>query len=142
LAMETIARTQGVQFFYERKVEQIVSMDGKVEGLMVDGTFHPFDAVIASADYHHSETLMSESDRNYSEKYWQSKTFAPSCLLFYVGINKKVPKLKHHTLFFEHDLDQHISEIYQNKKWPEEPLFYCCCPSKTDNSVAPEGHEN
>lgn len=142
LAMENIARKQGVQFQYKSKVEEIISKDGKVEGLMVNGVFQPFDAVIASADYHHSETLLAESDRNYSEKYWHAKTFAPSCLLFYIGVNRKIPKLKHHTLFFEHDLDQHIDEIYKNKQWPKAPLFYCCCPSKTDHSVAPTGHEN
>jgi phytoene desaturase len=26
--------------------------------------------------------------------------------------------------------------------WPKDPLFYACCPSKTDPTVAPEGSEN
>jgi len=98
--------------------------------------------VIASSDYHHTETLLNEEHRNYTEEYWISRTFAPSSLIFYLGINQTIPNLKHHTLFFENDLDEHIDCIYGDKKWPEKPLFYVCCPSKTDDGVAPKGREN
>ncbi len=50
--------------------------------------------------------------------------------------------MDHHNLFFDEDLKVHAAEIYKNPKWPSKPLFYVCCPSKTDNSVAPAGHEN
>jgi phytoene desaturase len=95
------------------------------------------------ANYHHTESsLLDEKYRNYSVKYWESRVFAPSCLIFYLGFSKRISDLKHHTLFFENDLALHASEIYKTKKWPTAPLFYSCCPSKTDDSVAPEGHEN
>ena len=101
------------------------------------------DGAIGAADYHHLEqSLLPESLRNYKEDYWSGKTFAPSCLLFYLGIDKKLNKLLHHTIFFDEDLDRHASEIYDQKVWPTEPLFYVCTPSKTDPSVAPEGKEN
>ena len=67
---------------------------------------------------------------------------APSCLLYYVGVNKRVENIKHHNLFFDADFTAHATEIYKTKKWPKDPLFYVCAPSKTDPSVAPEGHEN
>ena len=79
---------------------------------------------------------------NYASSYWEKKTFAPSCLIFYLGFNERIPNLKHHTLFFENDLNNHAFEIYEDKKWPTKPLFYTCCPSKTDNTIAPENHEN
>ncbi|MEM1121724.1 MAG: hypothetical protein AAGJ18_14830 [Bacteroidota bacterium] len=63
-------------------------------------------------------------------------------MLFYLGVNKRIPKLQHHTLFFDNNLKLHSEEIYKDKKWPTKPLFYACCPSKTDDSVAPEGSEN
>jgi len=101
------------------------------------------DAVVASADYHHIEDkLIPESYRNYSDGYWEKKTFAPSCLIFYIGLSKKVERLNHHTLFFEEDLLEHSKEIYKTPKWPAKPLFYVCCPSKSDDAVAPAGHEN
>ena len=45
-------------------------------------------------------------------------------------------------MFFENDLDEHIDCIYGEKRWAEKPLFYACCPSKTDESIAPKGKEN
>ncbi|HJW30995.1 MAG TPA: hypothetical protein VJ508_17315, partial [Saprospiraceae bacterium] len=80
--------------------------------------------------------------RNYKESYWRAKTFAPSCLIFYLGVKKKINRLGHHTLFFDEDIDRHAFEIYQSPQWPSNPLFYVCCPSRTDPTVAPEGHEN
>ena len=85
---------------------------------------------------------MAEEFRNYSEEYWDNKTLAPSSLIFYLGVSKKIEKLLHHTLFFDEDLDQHTREIYDTPQWPTKPLFYVCCPSKSDNTVAPAGHEN
>ncbi len=141
-AMQTVAEKQGAVFHFRQNVEKIVTEDKQVKGLRINGVYEAFDAVIASSDYHHTETLLEAADRNYSEKYWESRTFAPSCLIYYLGFKEKIPGLTHHTLFFEHQLDAHISAIYEEKKWPDQPLFYACCPSKTDSGVAPEGHEN
>jgi phytoene desaturase len=143
LGMKKVAEEQGVHFHFNQNVEQIVTGDGTVTSLIVNGKLLDFDAVIASSDYHHSETLLDDNrQRNYNEKYWESRVFAPSCLVYYLGFNETIPGLKHHTLFFEHDLDAHIHSIYEDKQWPESPLFYACCPSKTDPDVAPKGHEN
>ncbi|MBO9660265.1 MAG: FAD-dependent oxidoreductase, partial [Chitinophagaceae bacterium] len=98
--------------------------------------------VIASSDYHHTENLLDPAFRNYTEEYWSSRTFAPSSLLYYLGFKEKIHGLQHHTLFLEHELDGHIDDIYKDKRWPRQPLFYACCPSKTDKTVAPAGHEN
>jgi phytoene desaturase len=99
------------------------------------------DIILSGADYHHSETLLDEKHRAYSEKYWEKRTFAPSSLLFYVGFDKKIVNTEHHSLFFDVDFDVHAEAIYDSPKWPEEPLFYASFPSKTDENAAPEGKE-
>ncbi|HRE64607.1 MAG TPA: phytoene desaturase family protein [Ferruginibacter sp.] len=142
LAMQQVAEKQGAIFHFNKTVEKINTSHNKITSLQINGENIAFDTVIASSDYHHTETLLEERLRNYTEEYWQSRTFAPSSLIFYLGINQTIPNLKHHTLFFENDLDEHIDCIYGEKKWPENPLFYACCPSKTDKSVAPKGKEN
>lgn len=142
LAMQQVAEKQGAIFHFNKTVEKINTSHNKITSLQINGENIAFDTVIASSDYHHTETLLDESLRNYTEEYWQSRTFAPSSLIFYLGINQTIPNLKHHTLFFENDLDEHIDCIYGEKKWPEKPLFYACCPSKTDKSIAPKGKEN
>lgn len=142
LAMKDIAEKQGVKFYFNHNVEAIHAKDDLVKSLIIDGKIHEFDAVIASSDYHHTETLLNPRYNNYTENFWKKKTFAPSCLIYYLGINEKIPRLQHHTLFFENELDEHIDTIYNEKRWPEKPLFYVSCPSKTDSHVAPEGKEN
>lgn len=142
LAMKEVAREQGAQFYFNQTVGDISAATDGTVSLRINGLPHTFDAVIASSDYHHTETLLAEDFRNYNQDYWRGRTFAPSCLIYYLGFRERIPNLRHHTLFFENDLDNHIDAIYGDKRWPEAPLFYACCPSKTDPGVAPEGCEN
>lgn len=142
-AMKEICEKHGVVFHFNSPVEKIIIENNKAIGIMVNEKKIDWDAVIASADYHHVENnLLPQSYRNYKEDYWDKKTFAPSCLIFFIGVSKKIKSIQHHTLFFEEDLFQHSKEIYKTPQWPAKPLFYACCPSKTDDSVAPENHEN
>lgn len=142
-AIAQIAANKGTKISTNAPVEKILVDNGAAVGVQVNGEKLPFDGVIAGADYHHVESkLLPEAYRNYDEKYWAKKTFAPSCLIYYIGVKKKLKGIRHHTLFFEEDLLLHSQEIYKNPKWPTKPLFYVCCPSQTDDTVAPSGHEN
>jgi phytoene desaturase len=142
-SMQHVAEQKGVVFHFDANVDQIVTDKGLVTGLQVNGAPFNCDGVIAAADYNHvEEKLLSPGERNYSGKYWDKKVMAPSCLIFYLGIDKKIARLQHHTLFFDESLDEHANQIYTDPQWPTKPLFYVCCPSKTDSSVAPPGHEN
>jgi len=101
------------------------------------------DYVIGSADYHHVDTkLLPAEFRQYSDKYYDSREMAPSSLLFFIGVNKRLNNLEHHNLVFDEDFDQHVNAIFETPKWPENPLLYVSCPSKTDPLVAPQGMEN
>jgi len=142
-AFREIAENQGVEFFTAHNVNKLEVKNGTVTHIHSNKDSRPVDGIIGSADYNHIENvLLDKGSRSYSESYWENRTFAPSCLLFYLGVNKKIDKLRHHNLFFDKDFEQHAYEIYKDKKWPSNPLFYVCCPSKTDTSVAPEGCEN
>lgn len=141
--MEKVIRTQGVDIRFNSRVTKVEVENGNVSGVRCNGGFIPADYVVSSADYHHTEQqLLDEAYRTYNQKYWDKRVMAPSCLLWYIGVNKKVPGLQHHNLFFDTDFDAHAHAIYSNPSWPEDPLFYACCPSKTDAGVAPEGKEN
>lgn len=142
-ALETICVEQGVNIKKDSNVKSILANGTTVNGIEVNGTKLETDILIASADYHHVEQqLLEKKYRNYSEEYWDSRQLSPSCLIYYVGVKKKVANLLHHTLFFDTEFDKHLGEIYDTKEWPSNPLFYVCAPSKTDQTVAPEGCEN
>ena len=142
-AMKAVAEKQGVQFHTSAAVTALEVQGKHIVKLSSEKGAKAYDGVIAAADYHHiEEKLLSQPHRNYSEQYWQNRALAPSCLIFYLGVNTKVDRLNHHTLFFDEDLKQHSHEIYKDAQWPSKPLFYVCCPSISDPTVAPKGHEN
>jgi len=146
-AMESIAKSYGAKIITDCHIDKIVTKNSKVTGVNFtnrkDGVTSSADAdfVITSADYHFSETLLDESERNYSEKYWQGRVFAPSALLYYVAFNKKLDNISHHTLFFDSSFKEHAETIYDSPRWPDKPLFYGSFPSITDHTLAPEGKE-
>lgn len=142
-AMASLAEELGVEILTNHEVTSIETKSGKVSSVeTVQGSFMA-DVVVAGADYHHVDSkLLGGSNRNYSEKYWDSRVLAPSSLLYYIGLNKKLDGLLHHNLFFDTDFTPHSHDIYTEPKWPENPLFYASLTSKTDDTVAPEEHEN
>ncbi len=142
-AMGKLAKEQGVQILTNQNVQKIETQNGKATKVITQAGSFEADFVVASADYHHIEQeVLAEKDRAYSEKYWDTRTMAPSSLLFYLGVSKKLNNLLHHNLFFDEDFAQHAQDIYKTPKWSERPLFYVCMSSKTDPTAAPEGHEN
>jgi len=142
-AMVQLAEEKGVCIKLNETVRRIDVENKMAQKVITDIGQYEADIVIGAGDYHHIESqLLKETDRNYSEKYWNSRTMAPSSLLFYIGVDRKVDKLIHHNLFFDEDFDVHADEIYTHPQWPSKPLFYVSAPSKTDASVAPEGAEN
>ena len=121
----------------------IVSHGQKITHVETNKGNFQADVVVAGADYHHVDTqLLNDSTRNYSDRYWDKRVLAPSSLLYYVGLDKKLEGLLHHNLFFDTDFAPHAHHIYTNPQWPEKPLFYASVTSKTDETVAPEGCEN
>ncbi|MAB49864.1 MAG: phytoene dehydrogenase [Flavobacteriaceae bacterium] len=140
-AMKSLAESLGVTIHTNSNVSKINVENGKTTGITVNGNLIVTNVVLSGADYHHSETLLDKNYRQYSEAYWDKRTFAPSSLLFYVGFNKKLNNIEHHNLFFDTDFENHAEDIYDDPKWPKNPLFYVNFPSVTDESMAPEGCE-
>ncbi len=140
-AMTSLAKELGVNINTNANVEKIRVENKKVIGITVNNENIDADVVLSGADYHHSESLLDVEHRQYSEAYWDKKTFAPSSLLFYVGFDKKLRNIEHHNLFFDTDFEKHAEEIYDTPKWPKDPLFYVNFPSITDHSMAPKGCE-
>ncbi len=139
--MAQLAREQGVEMLTDQEVTGFEWSGSQITAVNTKDVQYQADLVVSGADYHHTESLLPKSYRKYSESYWDKKTFAPSALLFYIGLDKKLVNLNHHTLFFDTDFDEHAATIYDTPDWPEKPLFYASFPSMTDDSVAPDGKE-
>ncbi|RFC55727.1 phytoene desaturase family protein [Brumimicrobium aurantiacum] len=141
-AFATIAQNEGVKIITDCEAKTFNYQDGKIQSVNTTKGDFETDIVVSGADYHHTDRMLAKGKSNYTEKYWDKRLMAPSSLLFYLGVDKKIDDLLHHNLFFDEDFSDHAEEIYKDPQWPSKPLFYACCPSKTDDSVAPEGMEN
>lgn len=141
--MVTLAGDLGVEIKLGEEVNDFSFSGNKVVSVNTSRKSYECDVIVAGADYHHiDQHILPETFRNYSKKYWDSRVLAPSSLLFYLGVDKELPNLKHHTLFFDEDFKKHASEIYDVPQWPSKPLLYVSATSKTDDSVSPKGMEN
>jgi len=143
-AMTDLAEELGVKIVCDCEVSHIDVENGQAKRIRtLHGTTYEADIVVGGADYHHIDSVLLDAPyRNYSAAYWEKRTLAPSSLLYYLGVNKRLQNLEHHNLFFDADFGRHAKEIYDHPKWPEKPLFYVSAPSVTDPTVAPAGHEN
>lgn len=141
--MVSLANELGVKFEMNSTVTSFLFEGNNIAKITTNRGEYGVDLVVGGADYHHTDQqILPPKYRHYSSKYWESRTMAPSSLLFYVGVNKPLPNMQHHVLFFDEDFKQHAHEIYTDPKWPSKPLLYTSATSKTDPSVAPEASEN
>jgi len=142
-AFRKVAEGAGVRFIMDSPVDSIEVENGAVKGVVANGTRYDADKVIVNADYAWAEmNLLEERYRSYKQKYWDRKAIAPSCLLFYIGLDKRIGGLLHHNLYLSSNWDAHFDTIFKRPTWPEDPSYYVSCPSRTDPTVAPEGKEN
>ena len=141
-AMIKLGKSLGVDYKTNMSIDSFVINKNMIQGVNVKGKVFSCNLILSGADYAHTESLLPTIYRQYSQKYWKKRTWAPSSLLFYVGFDTKIPVIEHHNLFFDTDFDKHAHDIYDNPKWPNEPLFYANFTSKTFGKTAPDGCEN
>lgn len=141
-AMESLAVEKGVVIKCNAEVSGFKFSGKTITGVEVNDEVLQADIVVAGADYHHIDRHLLPNDKsNYSERYWNKRKMAPSSLLFYIGVNKPIENMEHHSLYFDAPFDQHADAIYTNPRWPETPLYYVSNTSKTDPNAAPDGCE-
>ena len=142
-AFYKIALQEGVRFNFNAPVTSFQYTGKSISQVNGNAFSLECDYVVSNADYHHiDQTVLSDRLAHYNSKYWETRKMAPSSLLVFLGVDKKLKGLEHHNLFFDTDFDKHAYQIYSEPTWPDDPLFYACCPSVTDDTIAPNGMEN
>ena len=137
--MKELAEEKDVTFSTGEEVRKIDRENGK-NLIQTDKREIRADAVISNADYAFTEAeLLPDKYMTYDEDYWNSKTYAPSAFLMYLGIDGELENLEHHSLVLPEDWNEHFDKIFDDPSIPENPAYYICNPSETDDSIAPEG---
>lgn len=147
LALASIARDLGVQIELDTDVTAFkFSGDTITQVCAGKATCYDVDGVVAAADYHFVEqTLLPERLRHYDTAFWEEQIMSPSTILYYLGFDRKLPALLHHTFYFDEDLDTHLANVFAaeppNGTFAPKPTFYVSATSKTDGAVAADANK-
>ena len=143
-ALLELNRWMGVDVLTGQEVDRIEVRNGAAQGVRLKGGGElSADLVAVNADYQHAETqLLASGQRSYGARYWERRTIAPSMFLIYLGLDRKLQNVAHHSLYFAEDWNEHFAAITDRPAWPEKPCFYLCAPVRTDPGVAPVGCES
>lgn len=139
-----LAEKHGAEIIYNAPAEKIEVEGRTAKRVTTPKKVYEADLVIVNADYAWSEmNLLNTDHRTYDEKYWDGRTMAPSAMVIYVGINKKLPQLAHHNIYLADDWEKGFESVFNAKKaaWPESPSYYVNVTSRTDESLAVPGGE-
>ena len=140
--MVELAKEKGVKFYNNEEVKRFSYNKKSISYVITKKKTYDADYVVCAADYNHiDQNVLDSKFRNYTKSYWDKRVLAPSSLLFYIGLDKKVKNIQHHCLFFDRDFENHAEEIYSTPRWPSEPLFYASFPSVSDKSLAPKNQD-
>ena len=143
-AVRGLAAEHGAEFRFNEPATRIHVQRDRAVAVETPAGRYPADVVLVNADYPHAElSLLDDQARTYGRKYWSERVLAPSAMVLYLGLNRQVEGLAHHTLLLKKDWEKGFETLFDPAKaaWPESPSYYVNVPSKTDTTAAPPGGE-
>lgn len=139
-ALYELAVKKGVKFHFNTVVQRIIHREGKVYGVVVNGSNIHADAVVSNADvYFTYKNLLLQPDK--AKKVLKQER-SSSALIFYWGITKKFEELQLHNIFFSGDYKKEFEYIFDKKQLQPDPTVYVNITSKEEDYHAPKGCEN
>jgi phytoene desaturase len=139
-SMTAIAERLGVRFVYDAPVEHIEHNGQRATGVLLkDGRKMSADVIVVNADlpYAYRELLKEDGEARKLDK----KKFTCSAIMFYWGVDKVYPQIKHHNVWLAGDYKASFDSIFDRNTLPDEPSFYVHAPSRTDPAAAPAGQD-
>lgn len=140
--MAEVAVKNGAKIHLNSEVEELI-LDGRaVKGLrLADGREIRADRTILNADFAHAmNTLVPPSAlKKYRPEKLKKLKYSCSTFMLYLGLNKTIDEMPHHSIVFAHDYHKNTDEIFKSLKLSDDISFYIRNASVTDPSLAPAG---
>ena len=64
-----------------------------------------------------------------------------SGVVLLLGIDRTLPDFGPHTIFFSADYRREFAQIFEERRFPDDPTVYVNIPSRVDRTLAPAGGE-
>jgi phytoene desaturase len=143
-AMERLATELGVGFRLSSPVDEVVVAKGRARGVRVNGDEVGADAVLVGADlpYAYRELLGGSADGDFRLRRREKLEYTASAFMLYLGIDHKLDHMLHHNFYLSGRFKENFEAIFRDRRLPGEPSFYAAVPSRTEQSMAPEGMES
>ena len=156
-----LAKSLGVEFYFETQVEEIILEDEKVKGVTTvtrSGTSRSveqldsasrsttssysraFDYVVSNMDVTHTYRKLLPHAKHPNFLLNQPKS--SSGVIFYWGIKQQFPQLDLHNILFSENYREEFKTMFEDKTIYHDPTVYINITSKHKPDDAPEGCEN
>ena len=159
-----LAKSLGVEFYFETQVEEIILKNGEVKGLKVkwlngegikgkSGKNEWMEIEEQNASYLTSHTyVVSNMDITHTYRkllphakhpnFVLNQPKSSSGVIFYWGIKQQFPQLDLHNILFSENYQAEFKAMFEDKTIYHDPTVYINITSKHKSDDAPEGCEN
>ena len=136
-ALLRLCDAAGVEVRTSAAVERITVTNGAARGVVLDnGEALPADIVVMNGDAACANTLLGKD-----EGVDRAQERSMSGVVLLIGVRRRMQSLHHHTVYFSSDYRNEFTDLFERRRFPEEPTVYVGAPSLADRSLAPEDGE-
>jgi phytoene desaturase len=132
-----LAESFGVRFQLNARVERIeLSGDRVVAVHLADRTRLPADLIVMNGDASHTSALLhNERKESASDNVLLEKDRSMSGFVMLLGMKRSMPELRHHAIYFSSSYQDEFRQLFQERRFPEDPTVYVNAPSRSDRSM-------
>jgi len=144
-ALHALAKSKGVTFHFESRVERIEASNKRVYGITLsDGSYVKSDILFANSDATDTILNLLPAEATSGKKRKKQAKLEPSCsgFVMLLGCSRTWSQLKHHNILFSENYREEFNDIFSKKRLPADPTIYVANTSYSDPSHAPEGGSN
>jgi phytoene desaturase len=137
----------GGRVHFNTEVKQIIIRDGRASGVqLADGTEHHADVVVSNGDvaFTYRHLIPAQYRRKFSDRRIDRMRFSNSLFVIYFGTKRRYldSDLAHHNIITNGRYRGLLKDVFAGKELPEDFSLYLHMPTKTDPTIAPDGHES
>ena len=141
--LEKLMLEEKINIIKGKEVKELITKNKKITSVKLnDGSEIKTDNVICNADppavY---SNLISEKLSTFFKWKMKRMEYSMGLFVYYFGTKIKYENVEHHTIKFGEKYEEHLNDIFNNKKLNNDISYYLHRPTASDQSMAPIGND-
>ncbi|MDZ4198801.1 MAG: phytoene desaturase family protein [Kiritimatiellia bacterium] len=138
MALVRMAQARGAEVRTRTRVTALHRQADRVSGVELEsGETLEADVVVLNGDAARTPSLLGEKDAKLPPESERSL----SGLVFLFALRSALADRPHHSVFFSADYAAEFRQLFDERRFPDDPTVYVNLPSRTDRSLAPGSGE-